>query len=75
VNVGPHIQPKTDTLNVQTKPIVPGAKPPDDSVKQQADSLTRLRRRPPAPPDSTPTPPPSVDTLAAPKPPGAPRWR
>jgi type II secretory pathway component GspD/PulD (secretin) len=75
VNVGPHIQPKTDTLNVQTKPIVPGAKPPDDSVKQQADSLTRLRRRPPAPPDSTPTPPPPVDTLTAPKPPGASRWR
>jgi len=74
VNVGPHIQPKTDTLNVQTKPILPGAKPPADSVKQQADSLTRLRRRPPAPPDSTPTPPP-VDTLAAPKPPSGPRWR
>jgi type II secretory pathway component GspD/PulD (secretin) len=74
VNVGPHIQPKTDTLNVQTKPIVPGAKPPADSVKQQADSLTRLRRRPPAPPDSTPTPPP-VDTLAVPKPPSGPRWR
>jgi general secretion pathway protein D len=75
VNVGPHIQPKTDTLNVQTKPIVPGAKPPADSVKQQADSLTRLRRRPPAPPDSTPTTPPPADTLAAPKPPGASRWR
>jgi len=75
VNVGPHIQPKTDTLGVQTKPIVPGAKPPADSVKQQADSLTRLRRRPPAPPDSTPTTPPPVDTLAAPKPPSGPRWR
>ncbi len=75
VNVGPHIQPKSDTLNVQTKPLVPGAKPPADSVQQQADSLTRLRRRPPAPPDSTPTPPPPVDTLAAPKPPSASRWR
>jgi type II secretory pathway component GspD/PulD (secretin) len=75
VNVGPHIQPKTDTLGVQTKPAVPGAKPPVDSVKQQADSLTRLRRRPPVPPDSTPTAPPPVDTLAAPKPPGPSRWR
>ena len=75
VNIGPHIQPKPDTLNMQTKPIVPGAKPPADSVKQQADSLTRLRRRPPASPDSTPSPPPPVDTLAAPKPPSAPRWR
>jgi type II secretory pathway component GspD/PulD (secretin) len=74
VNVGPHIQPKSDTLAVPTKPIVPGAKPPADSVKQQADSLTRLRRRPPAPPDSTPPPPP-VDTLTAPKPPSGPRWR
>jgi general secretion pathway protein D len=77
VNVGPHIQPKTDTLAVPTKPLVPGAKPPADSIKQQADSLTRLRRRPPAPPDSTPTQPPPVDTLTggAPKPPSGPRWR
>ena len=75
VNVGPHIQPRTDTLGVQTKPVVPAAKPPADSVKQQADSLTRLRRRPPASPDSTPTAPPPVDTLAAPKPPGLSRWR
>ena len=74
VNVGPHIQPKPDTLNVPTRPIVPpGTKPPTDST--QPDSLTRLRPRPPAVPDSTPSGPPPVDTLPAPKPPSASRWR
>ena len=75
VNVGPHhIQPKPDTLNVPTRPIVPpGTKPPTDST--QPDSLTRLRPRPPAVPDSTPSGPPPVDTFPAPKPPSASRWR
>ncbi len=74
VNVGPHIQPKTDTLTVPTRPIVPpGTKPPTDST--QPDSLTRLRPRPPAVPDSTPAGPPPVDTLPAPKPPSASRWQ
>jgi type II secretory pathway component GspD/PulD (secretin) len=75
VNVGPHIQPKADTLKAPTKPAVPGAKPPADSTKP--DSLTLLRRRPPASPDSTPTPvpPPVIDTLAAPRPPANSRWR
>jgi type II secretory pathway component GspD/PulD (secretin) len=80
LNVGPHIIPRSDTLGVPTIPAVPPARPPGDSVKQQADSvrpdsLTRLRRRPPAPRDSTPATPPPVDTLAAPKPPGVSRWR
>ncbi len=74
VNVGPHIQPKTDTLTVPTRPIVPpGTKPPTDST--QPDSLTRLRPRPPAAPDSTPAGPPPVDALPAPKPPSASRWQ
>jgi type II secretory pathway component GspD/PulD (secretin) len=74
VNVGPHIQPKTDTLAVPTRPVVPpGTKPPTDST--QPDSLTRLRPRPPAAPDSTPAGPPPVDALPAPKPPSASRWQ
>ena len=55
---------------------MPGAKPPADSVKQQSDSLTRLRRRPPASPDSIPAPvPPPIDTLLTPMPPSTSRWR
>ena len=84
VNVGPHIQPKTDTLNVPTRPTVPpGAKPPADSANP--DSLSRPRPRPPASPDSTQiprapndtliVPKPTPDTLAAPRPPAAPPWR
>ena len=80
VNVGPHIQPKTDTLNAPTRPAVPGARPPADSTKPDSakrDSLTLLRRRPPVSPDSTPvpTPPPVIDTLFAPRPPTSARWR
>jgi general secretion pathway protein D len=74
VNVGPHIQPKADTLNAPTKPAVPpGAKPPTDSAR--ADSLTRLRRRPPAQPDSVPPVVPVIDTLVAPRPRSTSRWR
>lgn len=74
VNVGPHIQPKSDTLNAPTRPDTPPAKPPVDSTRR--DSLTTLRRRPPpAPRDSTPAPPPR-DTLLVSRPPNTTlRWR
>ena len=83
VNVGPHIVPKTDTLAVPTKPVVPpppSAKPPADSTRPDSakrDSLTLLRRRPPATPDSIPlpTPPPVIDTLAPPRFLPSARWR
>src|SRR5262249_24812584 len=78
VNVGPHIQPKPDTLNAPSRPLIPpGARPPADSAKPDS---SRLRLRPPASPDSTqiprapndslivPKPAPPVDTLVAPRP-------
>jgi type II secretory pathway component GspD/PulD (secretin) len=73
VNVGPHIQPRADTLAAPTRPAVTPTKPPADSATR--DSLTILRRRPPTPPDSIPATPPPVDTLFAPRPLAMSRWR